>query len=162
MSPYTFGDAGTYTTETSWSYSCEGADTTSIGDSWQRIKYIKPMIYNLEKKIIGTINYKTNDSNLYLVPNIKYGKWDKDGWYSDASCTSATYGWDEGAGDWTTYEKWCSSSPPVVVDPSDRLREMIRQRQAPTIIVPNRRKAMRPTTQLNELRARATLRRGDR
>jgi len=155
VNSYDNGTASSYT----WGYECEAANTTSLGDSYQSIKYIKPMIYDMRRKILATINYKAN--GYMLTPSIKYEKWDKDGWYnwSDASCTSATYGWDDAAEVWTCEEKWYSHAPPVPVDPAARLREMIQQRQGPAIIVPNRRKIVQPTTQMNELRARATLRR---
>ena len=150
MVPYTgYNTSGTST------YICEydWADASSTGDSWKQIKYIQPVIKRLEYKI-GSYLYNNASENIN-----KYSKWTTDGFYSwgasynDLSITSASWIWGEDDPYWGT------SAPPIPIPASDRLRDMIRQRQAPAIIVSNRRRPMETTNQLNELRARATLRR---
>ncbi len=146
MVPYymgydTAGSAAIYT------YGHDWIDATSTGDSWKHFKYIQPKIKKLECNTLNSLYYNIDKKS------IKYTKWGMNDWYAcdNSSTTSASWIW--GSND----PYWSSPAPPIPV--SDRLRDMIRQRQAPAIIVPNRRRPMEMTNQLNELRARATLRR---
>jgi len=149
-------------------YSTTGT-SNSLYDDWD-LKCKKKLYTKLfsDNYIIKEKNYYDKTGNAYLIERPLYYTNDAtttattpyiDMWKSDATSTATTYTlndwvkdvgyyrWDKGEAEWI-------SKP---VDPMQRMREIIRSRQAPTILVA-RHGAGNPNDD-REFRARETLRR---
>jgi hypothetical protein len=108
------------------------ADVTSATSNSSYRKYVPSLASIIYKKSDWGCEYEK-------YPNL---------WYEDSDTCGTDCHW----------RTWGSSAAPVVApSASDRLREMIRLRQTPVIVV--RRNAVKQAERENELRARSTLRR---
>lgn len=151
-------------------YSTTGTSSLSLYDDDWDLKCKKKLYTKLfsDNYIIREKNYEKT-GNAYLIERPLYYTNDAtatatspyiDMWKSDATSTATTYTLNEWVNDAVGYYRWTKGEAEwvkPVVDPMARMREIIRSRQAPTILVA-RAGAGQPVDD-REFRARETLRR---